>query len=69
MRFYCCALLTLLAGSVLAGSAVQESAWKKDLGKAASELVPSGWAGTPVSLEAVKGNAVALVFWTADVPC
>ena len=49
--------------------AAQDSSWKKDLGKPAPELIPAGWVGTPVSLEAVRGNAVALVFWTADVPC
>ena len=46
-----------------------ESDWKKDLGKDAPPLVAAGWAGTPVSLDNVRGNAVVLSFWNADVAC
>ena len=55
--------------ALLSAEAAQQENWKKDLGKPAPELISAGWVGTPVSLEAVRGNAVALVFWTADVPC
>ncbi len=41
----------------------------KDIGKIAPPLTASGWVGTPVSLEAVKGNTVVLAFWNGDVPC
>jgi len=49
--------------------AQQEETWKKDLGKDAPPLTAVGWAGTPVSLDAVRGNAVTLAFWNADVAC
>lgn len=39
----------------------------KNVGKPAPELVPAGWIGVPVSLKAVRGNTVVLVFWNADV--
>jgi len=42
--------------------------WDQDTGKPAPRLVAAGWVGTPVSLEAVKGNTVVLAFWNADVP-
>lgn len=32
----------------------QQERWDKDLGKPAPRLIASGWAGTPVSLDALK---------------
>ena len=42
--------------------------WDRDVGKVAPRLTASGWLGTPVMLEAVKGNTVVLAFWNMDVP-
>jgi hypothetical protein len=47
----------------------QAEQWDKDVGKPAAKLVAAGWVGTPLSLEAVKGNTVVLAFWNADVAC
>ena len=38
-------------------------------GKPAPSLTGSVWIGSPVSMDAVKGNAVVLAFWNADAPC
>ena len=54
---------------VAAAHAQQEETWRKDLGKEASPLTAAGWTGTPVSLDALRGNAVTLAFWNADVAC
>lgn len=35
----------------------------------APPLAGSSWIGTPVSLNAVKGNAAVLIFWNFDTPC
>ena len=35
----------------------------------APPLAGSTWIGTPVSLDAVKGNTVVLLFWNYDTPC
>ena len=43
--------------------------WDEGVGEVAPPLIASEWVGTPVSLEAVKGNAVVLAFWNADIPC
>lgn len=43
--------------------------WDRDIGKPAPVLVASEWIGTPVSLDAVRGNTVVLAFWNADIPC
>lgn len=43
--------------------------WATDVGKPAPRLNAAGWVGTPVSLDAVKGNTVILGFWNADVAC
>ena len=32
-------------------------------------LSGSAWIGSPVSLNAVKGNATVLIFWNFDTPC
>ena len=58
-----------LVAFVSMSAQAQEETWKKDLGKDASPLVATGWCGTPVALEAVRGNAVVLAFWNADVAC
>jgi len=38
-------------------------------GQTPPPLAGSTWIGTPVSLDAVKGNAVVLAFWNYDAPC
>ena len=51
------ALLLALAARVQA-----QEKWDKDLGKPAPRLIPAGWVGTPVSLDALKksdANAAA----------
>jgi len=48
---------------------MQQDDWKKDMGKEGPGLTATGWAGTPVSLDAVRGNSVTLAFWNADVAC
>jgi hypothetical protein len=58
--------LCLLAVSLSASAADD---WQKDVGKPAPALISAGWVGTPVSLEAVRGNVVVLAFWNADIPC
>lgn len=58
--FLCVAALSVAAG---------QDSWDKDLGKPAPALVPSGWLGTPVSLDHVRGNTVIIAFWNADVAC
>jgi hypothetical protein len=69
-------LLTLLTVCVGFGApALDETAktddaaieeWKELLGKPAPALVAAAWEGTPVSLEAVRGNVVLLGFWNSD---
>lgn len=46
-----------------------DDAWDRYNGQAAPRLMGTAWVGTPVSLEAVRGNAVVLAFWNADIPC
>ena len=53
----------------VAACASDEAAWKKDLGKEGPQLRAVGWTGTPVALDAVRGNAVVLAFWNADIAC
>lgn len=43
--------------------------WRKDIGKPAPRLMASGWVGTPVSLDALRGNTVVIAFWNGDVAC
>lgn len=57
----------MILALVLGMSTVQE--WKKDSGKPAPPLRGAAWHGTPVSLDAVRGNTVVLVFWNGDIPC
>ena len=38
-------------------------------GSDAPPLAGSTWIGTPVSLNAVRGNTVVLIFWNYDTPC
>lgn len=42
---------------------------KKVDASVAPPLVGSGWIGSPVSLDAIRGNTVVLAFWNADVAC
>jgi hypothetical protein len=58
----------IMAAALALGVARAESF--KDLkGQPAPALTGSVWVGVPVSLNAVKGNAVLLAFWNADAPC
>jgi hypothetical protein len=45
------AALALLAAGLRAEA---QDRWDKDLGKPAPRLVPAGWVGTPVSLDALR---------------
>ncbi len=65
-RFSALFVLAIAAGAAMA--AQESEKWDRDAGKPAPALVAAGWIGTPVSLEAVKGNTVVLAFWNADVP-
>jgi hypothetical protein len=62
-------LTAAFALALCAGAFAGEETWRKDLGKDASPLRGAGWTGSPVSLDAVHGNAVVLAFWNADVAC
>jgi hypothetical protein len=62
-----CTLL-LLAFATQASTVVEEK-WDQDNGKPAPPLTAAGWCGTPVSLDAIRGNTVVLAFWNADVAC
>lgn len=68
-RFICLVALSgLLALSRRAADAAQEvPRWDRDLGAPAPELLAAGWVGSPVSLRAVKGNTVLLLFWNPDL--
>jgi hypothetical protein len=59
-----CALLLAFATQ-----AATEEKWDADNGKPAPPLTAAGWVGTPVSMEAIRGNTVVLAFWNADVVC
>jgi hypothetical protein len=61
-------LITTVISATLAMAAFAEG-WDQDVGKPAPALVPGGWVGTPVTLDAVRGNVVILAFWNADIPC
>ena len=60
-------VLALAAGVAVAGEETLEILGR-DVGKPAPRLVAAGWLGTPVLLDAVKGNTVVLAFWNTDVP-
>jgi hypothetical protein len=58
-----------LASAAMVGSLAWAGApkdWQEDVGKPAAPLVSGGWEGSPVSLEAVKGNVVLLAFWNCE---
>jgi len=59
----------VLATALLAGPAFAEQQQKDLKGQQAAPLAGPVWVGTPVSLDAVKGNAVVLAFWNSDAPC
>ena len=63
--------IAVLLLSCLTGAAAEsKESQAKDLkGQPAPALTGSLWLGMPVSLDAVKGNAVLLAFWNADAPC
>lgn len=48
-------LAVLCAGASLASA--QTESWDKDNGKPAPRLMPAGWVGTPVSLDALRRTA------------
>jgi len=62
------ALVLALAAGVAIAAEETLGKWGRDIGKPAPRLVAAGWLGTPVSLDAVKGNTVVLAFWNIDVP-
>ncbi len=63
--FVGCVLLLAFATQ----AATVEEKWDADNGKPAPPLTAAGWCGTPVSLDAIRGNTVVLAFWNADVAC
>ena len=46
-----------------------EEKWDSENGNPAPAFIAAGWCGTPVSLDAIRGNTVVLAFWNADVVC
>ncbi len=60
----------LFAGAMLACASAQGATekWDRDIGKTAPRLVAADWVGTPVSLDALRGNTIVLAFWNADIP-
>ncbi len=69
MKLHLLACITILVLSTPALTATDDPTQSPYLGKPAPELIASGWVGLPVSLSAVRGNTVVLVFWNADIPC
>lgn len=59
----------ILGAASVRGTAQEQPRWDAHIGEPAPELVSTGWVGTPVSLETVRGNVVILAFWNADIPC
>ena len=69
LRLSAALMLTIAAGIVIADEHQSNAEeWDRDVGKPAQGLVAMGWVGSPVSLEAVKGNTIVLAFWNTDVP-
>lgn len=68
-RTLAAACFALSAGLQAWAQTQAEERWDKYVGQPSPRLVAAGWSGTPVSLDAVKGNTVVLAFWNADVPC
>jgi len=66
-RLLAAIVLSLAVGIAIAAEGTVEK-WDRDAGKSAPGLLAAGWLGTPVSLDAVKGNTVVLAFWNIDVP-
>jgi hypothetical protein len=67
LRISVALMLTLTAGIGFAAETTFEK-WDRDAGKPVPRLVGTAWLGTPVLLDAVKGNTVVLAFWNMDVP-
>ncbi|MCY3021583.1 MAG: hypothetical protein NTW87_21420 [Planctomycetota bacterium] len=66
MRVHASLLLAGLLLSLPASAANRE----KDLdGQRAPPIHGSVWVGSPVSLDAVKGDVAVLAFWNLDAPC
>jgi len=53
------------SSSGYSSSSGSRDGWEKDNGKPAPRLMGSGWVGTPVSLDALRGNTVVIAFWNA----
>lgn len=66
-RLFIALMLTFAAQNAFAAEEAPEN-WDSDAGRVAPGLVAASWIGTPVSLDAVKGNTVVLAFWNLDVP-
>lgn len=62
VRASCLLATALVLGAAVAGESIRD-------GQSPPPLAGSTWIGTPVSLDAVKGNAVFLAFWNLDAPC
>ena len=65
--------LLLLAGTLLAGMAAAATpvpgGSEADVGKPGPDLIAAGWDGSPVTLDAVRGNTVLLGFWDSKATC
>jgi len=65
--------LLILAGACLTGALFAATPVPggpaSDIGKPGATLMAAGWDGTPVSLDAAKGNTVLLAFWDSKATC
>jgi hypothetical protein len=59
----------VLTAACLLGTAGAVERFTDLKGQPAPALSGSVWVGNPVSLDAVKGNAVLIAFWNSDAPC
>ena len=74
LRLRAFALGLIAWAGALAGAAQPQAGgaperWDKYIGETAPRLNADSWSGTPVSLDAVRGNCVILAFWNGDIPC
>ncbi|MBA3710181.1 MAG: hypothetical protein H0W83_15325 [Planctomycetes bacterium] len=60
------ALVAICITAPLGATETTQERWDKDVGKLAPELIPAAWIGSPISLAAVRGNTIVIVFWNAD---
>lgn len=59
--------LILALAAATASAQTEIARWDRNLGKPAPELMAAGWVGQPVTLRAVRGNTVILLFWNPDL--